>query len=102
MSLSENWNWPDDWSRIDWSREPVRMPSRRDLTPREHEILYHVARGLPAKTIGHKLGISEQTIKNHLCSVRDKLDVQTTMAAVWKMRKELEADPAEMWIGWGL
>lgn len=102
--ISDNWRWPDDWTRIDWSREFLRPPSSRELTPREKEVLYCCSRGQTYKQIAHKLGLSEQTIKNYLSAIRDKLDVQTTMAAVWKMRKQLEDEPQpdEVWLGWGI
>ncbi|MDQ0087068.1 DNA-binding NarL/FixJ family response regulator [Paenibacillus anaericanus] len=46
------------------------------LTPREREILSHVASGLTNKEIGEKLNISEHTVKNHLKNILQKLQVQ--------------------------
>ena len=52
------------------------------LTPRELEILSHIARGYINKQIADKLGISEQTIKNHMSSILRKLDANDRTQAV--------------------
>jgi len=52
------------------------------LSPRELEILGYVARGYLNKQIAHKLGISEQTIKNHMTSTLRKLDANDRTQAV--------------------
>ena len=45
------------------------------LTQREKEVADLVAQGLKNRAIGHKLGIAERTVKNHLQSIFDKLGV---------------------------
>ena len=45
------------------------------LSDREKEIVQHVAQGFRNKEIGEKLFISEQTVKNHLHNIFDKLGV---------------------------
>ncbi len=45
------------------------------LTPRELEVLAQLARGLTDKQLGIVLGISSITVRNHLASIRSKLDV---------------------------
>ena len=52
------------------------------LTSRETEILGHIASGYINKQIASKLGISEQTIKNHMSSILRKLDVNDRTQAV--------------------
>ncbi|MBE0481630.1 MAG: response regulator transcription factor [Dehalococcoidia bacterium] len=52
------------------------------LTPRETETLKYVAEGYSNKQIAHVLGISEQTIKNHITSILDKLDANDRTHAV--------------------
>ena len=52
------------------------------LSPRELEILQHVAGGNSNKTIGHLLQISEQTVKNHLTSIMYKLQANDRTHAV--------------------
>jgi two-component system NarL family response regulator len=56
------------------SRLAQRM-MRSDLTPREIEILKMLSKGLTNKQIGHVLGISENTVKNHVNSIIEKLEV---------------------------
>ena len=48
---------------------------RTDLTPREIEILKLLSKGPTNKEIGQALGISENTVKNHVNSIIEKLDV---------------------------
>jgi DNA-binding NarL/FixJ family response regulator len=62
---------------------PPQMPSTADppereralLSPREDEIVSLVAQGFKNKEIGEKMLISEQTVKNHLHNIFDKLHV---------------------------
>lgn len=58
------------------------------LSPREMEILQSVTRGLSNKEIAYTLGISHQTVKNHMTSILRKLDVEDrTQAAVFALRR---------------
>jgi len=58
------------------------------LSPREMEILRCVTRGLSNKEIAQELGISHQTVKNHMTSILDKLKVQDrTQAAVYALQR---------------
>lgn len=52
------------------------------LTRRETEILDYIARGYMNKQVAIQLGLSEQTIKNHLSSILRKLDVNDRTRAV--------------------
>ena len=52
------------------------------LTPRETEVIDYVALGCLNKQIADKLGISEQTIKNHISSILRKLDANDRTQAV--------------------
>jgi two-component system, NarL family, nitrate/nitrite response regulator NarL len=45
------------------------------LSDREREVVQHVAQGFRNREIGEKLSISEQTVKNHLHNIFDKLGV---------------------------
>jgi DNA-binding NarL/FixJ family response regulator len=57
------------------------------LSPREMEILEYVTRGLSNKEIAFSLGISHQTVKNHMTAILQKLDVEDrTQAAVYALR----------------
>lgn len=54
------------------------------LSPREMQILRHVTLGNSNLEIAYQLGISHQTVKNHMTSILRKLDVQDrTQAAVY-------------------
>ena len=55
---------------------------RPDLTPRELEILKMVSKGLTNRNIGHALGISSFTVKNHVNSIIEKLEVGDRTEAV--------------------
>lgn len=58
------------------------------LTQREYQVLRHLALGLSNKEIARSLGISIETVKEHVQNVLRKLKVsERTQAAVWAMRK---------------
>jgi DNA-binding NarL/FixJ family response regulator len=60
------------------------------LTPRELEVLGHVADGASNREIAHRLGISENTVKNHVRNILEKLRLHTRMEAVmYAMRAHL-------------
>jgi DNA-binding NarL/FixJ family response regulator len=48
---------------------------RTNLTARELEVLHMLARGLTNKEIGHALQISGNTVRNHVNSIIEKLEV---------------------------
>jgi DNA-binding NarL/FixJ family response regulator len=56
------------------SRLAERM-TRSNLTTREIEILKMLAKGPTNKQIGHALGISDNTVRNHVNSIIEKLEV---------------------------
>jgi DNA-binding NarL/FixJ family response regulator len=63
---------------------------RTDLTPREIEILKLLSKGPTNKQIGHALGISENTVKNHVNSIIEKLEVSDrTEAATTAIQRGL-------------
>ncbi|MCA9248336.1 MAG: response regulator transcription factor [Planctomycetales bacterium] len=58
------------------------------LTNRESQVLRHVALGLSNKEIGLSLGISVETVKEHVQNILRKISVtDRTQAAVWAVRK---------------
>ncbi|MFC7327549.1 response regulator [Marinactinospora rubrisoli] len=58
-----------------------QVPAPR-LTEREMEVLRLVARGLNNRDIGQKLYISENTVKNHVRNILEKLQLHSRMEAV--------------------
>jgi DNA-binding NarL/FixJ family response regulator len=52
------------------------------LSPRELDVLAHVATGFRNREIAEALGINEQTVKNHLSSIFHKLGVSNRTRAV--------------------
>jgi len=61
-----------------------------ELTPREHEILCHLAEGQSNKVIARNLGISDGTVKLHVKSILRKLDVHSRVeAAVIAVEQDL-------------
>ena len=71
------------------SRLMERM-ARSNLTPREHEVLQLVAKGLTNKQIGVAFGISDNTARNHVNSIIEKLQVSDrTEAATIAIRQGL-------------
>ena len=82
-----------------WTRESLRCVSGSlsstngldvQLTKREGEVLKQLALGLTNKEIGLALGISYETVKEHVQHTLRKLGVNDrTQAAVWAVRKNL-------------
>jgi DNA-binding NarL/FixJ family response regulator len=57
--------------------EPHADPELEQLTPRERDVLHHLARGYPYKRIASRLGISPRTVETHVSSVLRKLQLST-------------------------
>ncbi len=58
------------------------------LTKRELQVLTLVADGLPNREVANHLHISENTVKNHMRSIHEKLGVRTRTEAVVKAVRE--------------
>jgi len=70
-------------TELDMGEEPFNP-----LSPREMEILQLITYGMSNKEIAHRLGISHQTVKNHITAILHKLGVKDrTQAAVYTLRR---------------
>ncbi len=68
-----------DMASMGKSLEEITTP----LTPKETQILTHIAEGNSNKRIANILGISEQTIKNHVSAILRKLNANDRAHAVF-------------------
>jgi DNA-binding CsgD family transcriptional regulator len=62
--------------------EGPKVPVISPLSNRELEVLTKIAEGMPNKKIAIELGISSQTVKNHIYHILAKLDVDDRTSAV--------------------
>jgi DNA-binding NarL/FixJ family response regulator len=85
------------WSRDELRRVTGALAAPRNgsdgevpLTKRESEVLKQLALGLTNKEIAQSLGISYETVKEHVQHILRKIGVSDrTQAAVWAVRKNL-------------
>jgi len=76
---------------VQMSRSPAQPVA--SLTPRELEVLRQVARGLSNREIAAALRISENTVKNHIRNILEKLQMKSRMeAAMFAVRSKLVDD----------
>ncbi len=57
----------------------LRASPSPNLTPRECDVLGLVARGMTNKRVAQVLRISENTVRNHLCSIYEKLNLKNRL-----------------------
>jgi two-component system NarL family response regulator len=69
-------------ARRDAEDEPAKHAPAPKLTDREMEVLRLVARGLNNRDIAKELFISENTVKNHVRNILEKLQIHSRMEAV--------------------
>ena len=75
---------------VDIAARLTERMARSNLTPRELQVLQLVAKGLTNKEIGRVFGISDNTARNHVNSIIEKLEVSDrTEAATIAMRQGL-------------
>ena len=73
---------------------PAVTPTLPKLTDREVEVLGLVARGMGNREIGAVLFISENTVKNHVRNILEKLQMHTRMeAAMYAVSQRLITPP---------
>ena len=93
--------------RVSQSARPTTTPrpemllrqqetQRAPLSAREREIVALVAQGYKNKEMAEKMFISEQTVKNHLHNIFDKLGVSDRLElALYAIHKGLHLAPPE-------
>jgi DNA-binding NarL/FixJ family response regulator len=64
------------------------------LTPRELEVLEAVARGLRNREIAEEIGLTEQTVKNHMTSILRRLGMRNRTLAVAYAVRNAWIDPS--------
>jgi len=75
-------------------RPNADLPAGENLSDREHEVLELIVAGLTNKEIGEALFITENTVKNYLSNILDKLHLQNRIqAAVYAVTEGIVKTP---------
>lgn len=86
-------NWQrDELRRMTGALATPRMKGDVEvpLTQRESEVLTHLCEGLTNREIASRMGISYETVKEHVQHILHKIGVaDRTQAAVWAVRHEI-------------
>jgi DNA-binding NarL/FixJ family response regulator len=64
------------------------------LTPREREVLFHLADGAGRQDVAERLNVSANTVRTHLQNLMAKLGVHSTLEAVALTRSHLDQFPS--------
>ena len=93
VALRGDLNWSrDELRRVSGALATPRLPPECEvpLTQRESEVLTQLSSGLTNKEIAVALGISYETVKEHVQHILHKIGVSDrTQAAVWAVRNGL-------------
>lgn len=83
----------EEFARMSRQPAPAAAPAAQ-LTAREKEVLEQVARGRSNKEIATALAIAENTVKNHLKNILEKLHLENRVqAATFALRKGMVEKP---------
>ena len=72
-------------------RRPAKSDAATNLTPREEEILMLLSKGFVSKEIASQLGVSYETVRDHLKNIYEKLHVHSRGEAVARFQETHEA-----------
>jgi len=81
-SIREGQSTPGDCQPHKSGRPGENMLDYPKPTPRQLQILELFANGFTTRQIGLELHIANQTVKNHLSSMRDRMEIDTTYQAI--------------------
>lgn len=85
---------PEGWLDETFGQLLGATGSVAKLSPRERHIVSLVARGLANKEIARELGLSEQTVKNHLARVMGRLQLPSRVSvALYAVRERITCQP---------
>ncbi len=88
MTREQVQNWLADWIEEHTQHYNQDSASLTPLSTREMEVLEYLVQGASNKVIAVNLGISQQTVKNHMTNILRKLGVgDRTEAAVAALRR---------------
>lgn len=81
--------------KLHLGEEPRPVAKLPEMTTREYQVLRHLGFGLSNREIGNSLGISVETIKEHVQNILRKLNVRDrTAAAVQSVRTGVACCPS--------
>jgi DNA-binding NarL/FixJ family response regulator len=79
-----------EFNRLAARADARQRTDSASLTDRELEVLRLIADGLTNREIAHELYIAENTVKNHVRNILEKLHLHSRMeAVVFAMREKL-------------
>jgi DNA-binding CsgD family transcriptional regulator len=61
---------------------PARRPHAPDLTPRQHEVLRLLGAGMTTRQMADEMGLSTETVRNHVRSLLRQLRAKSRLEAV--------------------
>ena len=76
-------------------RPPAKSAAAPRLTPREEEILTLLSKGFVSKEIAAKLGVTYETVRDHLRHIYEKLHVHSRGEAVARFQETRDAGGGE-------
>ena len=62
-------------------------PAELGLTPRQGSVLALLLEGLPNKSIARQLGLTENTVKEHVSAILQRLGVRTRIQIISRMER---------------
>ena len=83
----------DTWFPPAAGSAPITQPT--GLTERQHQIVQLAAQGANSKAIGHALGISPASVRNHFAQIFERLGARSGAHAVQLLQRADGPDPPE-------